>query len=379
LFRQSSGVIGMSIQGVAQQTWNANGTTLGNVTLLGTITGPVAAPAFGGSIGVGMAVTTPPVAGETTIDIGGTAKAWINLYVGGVRKALFSATSGSTALGTHDAQPLYLLVGNAGRLIIQPTGFVGIGPTAPIALAPLHVRSSTELMRLESTQARGGGNAYMSFFDPSGRKGYIGYGSGGTDDNFFIVNELVSPMLFFNNQSERMRIESTGKVAVNGAASAAQFTVNWVGPGGNGLAVVGTLAGDVSSNYLAQRVDNSGASMTFRLNVTVAGYINHPTLTSTFYSTSSDARMKKNVRPVKDVGKIIDNIPVVSFDWKLDGAHVPVGLIAQDVYGVFPGAVSPGWDSPDGPMPWGMDNAKLVPLMIRELQCLRERVNALEH
>jgi hypothetical protein len=480
LFKQSSGVVGMSVQGVVRQTWNTNGTSfigsdvgLGGVVTfpstglwlsggtsqtgvsigtkgppvaalevnynvpagpvsilvgnsasgtgggmsaaqasgtnpaflanslfispgslnsplwLGTLNGPTSYIGFmvnsvdkmridaNGNVGLGMLYTTPAVAGETGVDFGSTSKSWLNFYVGGVRKAFFAATGSSTAIGTHDAQPLYLLTANAGRLIIQPTGFVGIGPTAPIALAPLHVRSSTELMRLESTQARGGGNAYMSFFDPSGRKGYVGYGSGGIDDNFFIVNELVSPMLFFNNQSERMRIEATGRVGINGAAPGAQLTVNWVGPGQNGLAVVGTLAGDVSSCYLSQRVDNSGATMTMRLNVTVAGSITHPTLTTTAYNTSSDARLKRNIRPVKDVGKIIDNIPVVSFDWKTDGVHVPVGLIAQDVHGVFPQAVHEG-GSDAHEDPWQMDNAKLVPLLVRELQCLRERVNVLE-
>jgi len=82
---------------------------------------------------------------------------------------------------------LALTAGGAERMRIAPDGRVGIGRSDPVA--PLHVKSSAEILRLETTAARGSGSNSLAFADPAGRKGYVGYGA--ADDRFEIVNEMT--------------------------------------------------------------------------------------------------------------------------------------------------------------------------------------------
>jgi hypothetical protein len=102
---------------------------------------------------------------------------------------------------------------------------------------------------------------------------------------------------------------------------------------------------------------------------------------STIYNTTSDARRKKNLRPLAkevDVGRMIDAIEPVAFEW----THLPDeptghGFIAQDLYKVAPEAVRPGFDDVEL-HPWGVDFSKLVPYMIAEMQQMRARIAELE-
>lgn len=55
---------------------------------------------------------------------------------------------------------------------------------------------------------------------------------------------------------------------------------------------------------------------------------------------ASDERLKRNIAPTKLSGKgLINRLNVVEFDWKTDGYHEPMGLIAQEVEKILPNAV----------------------------------------
>jgi hypothetical protein len=88
---------------------------------------------------------------------------------------------------------------------------VGIGTASPSA--PLHVKSSGELARLETTSS--GGNNYLAFYKPSdARKGFIGFGGGDSDNKLYINNDENADILFRPNNSEAMRILADGKVGI---------------------------------------------------------------------------------------------------------------------------------------------------------------------
>jgi hypothetical protein len=117
------------------------------------------------------------------------------------------------ANGTAD--PLNIDVGSITAIGIDATGQVGIGTTSPSA--PLHVKSSGELARLETTSS--GGNNYVTFYKPSdARKGFIGYGGGASDDQLYINNDENADIVFRPNNSEAMRIEASGKVGIGTSA-----------------------------------------------------------------------------------------------------------------------------------------------------------------
>lgn len=101
---------------------------------------------------------------------------------------------------------------------------------------------------------------------------------------------------------------------------------------------------------------------------------------TTNYNATSDERLKTNFVPAGDAGAIIDRIPVYSFDWKESGTHVDFGFVAQRTAAALegfsvPGVVTPANDHTDT---WFMDQAKMMPLAIREIQSLRARVAELE-
>jgi len=93
------------------------------------------------------------------------------------------------------------------------------------------------------------------------------------------------------------------------------------------------------------------------------------------YNTTSDQRLKDNIQDAGSASTAIDNIKVRQFDWKSDGTHQDYGMIAQELVTVVPEAVSSGDKSTDM---MGVDYSKLVPLLVKEIQELRQRVAQLE-
>ena len=105
-------------------------------------------------------------------------------------------------------------------------------------------------------------------------------------------------------------------------------------------------------------------------NVTITG-----SCTATSFPTSSDARLKDNIEDAKDSGDIIDKIKVRQFDWRKTGKHQDYGMIAQELILEVPDAVSTPTE--DHEM-MGVDYSKLVPMLVKEIQQLRARVQTLE-
>jgi hypothetical protein len=101
--------------------------------------------------------------------------------------------------------------------------------------------------------------------------------------------------------------------------------------------------------------------------------------TGTTYGSSSDARLKENISDAGDAGSIIDSLKVRQWDWKVNGSHEDFGFIAQEEYEVYPNAVVAGDDGADVTRQWSRDDSKLVPLLVKEIQSLRQRIAVLEN
>lgn len=72
-------------------------------------------------------------------------------------------------------------------------------------------KGAGEIARVETTTARGSGGGYITIRDPSGTKGYFGYG--GSNDKLEIVNSLNADMLFYTNNTARWQILAGGALA----------------------------------------------------------------------------------------------------------------------------------------------------------------------
>ena len=99
------------------------------------------------------------------------------------------------------------------------------------------------------------------------------------------------------------------------------------------------------------------------------------TSSATSFNTSSDQRLKDNITDAPSASDDIDAIRIRSFDWKVDGSHQKYGIVAQELVAVTPAAVNQPEDADEM---MGIDYSKLVPMLIKEIQSLRDRVASLE-
>lgn len=146
---------------------------------------------------------------------------------------------------------------------------------------------------------------------------------------------------------------------------------------------VATISYDAGSNYglLLDDIFNggTGTAVYFRKNGSQVGSIT-TTNTTTAFNTSSDRRLKKNIRPAAadEASAIIDAIGVFEHEWRREGDPVRFSFVAQDLWEKFPEAVLEGDYGQEITRQWAVDNSKPVPLLMLEVQSLRRRMAALE-
>jgi hypothetical protein len=163
---------------------------------------------------------------------------------------------------------------------------------------------------------------------------------------------------------EIARIETTNKLTGLAGAKWSGGVTDYTDMGANLFAFVTS----VTSSQDRMRFDNPNGRV---------GSIS-TNASATVYSTSSDVRMKENVVDAPDAGADIDAVRVVSFNWKSTGELQKYGVIAQELIQAFPGAVSAGDEGEEVDQAWGVDYSKLVPMLVKEIQDLRARVQSIE-
>jgi len=158
---------------------------------------------------------------------------------------------------------------------------------------------------------------------------------------------------------------------------------------GGGLTVGGTITntqanglyqiGGTTASFPALR--NEGNTEASFVLATLGGYTS---VRASAFNVSSDRRIKKNIRDYTGSGAVIDALRPRIFDidttvkMYADGKPNQIGFVAQELYDVFPQAVTKGDDGATIKFLWGVDTAKLMPVIVSELQSLRGRVTALE-
>jgi hypothetical protein len=114
---------------------------------------------------------------------------------------------------------------------------------------------------------------------------------------------------------------------------------------------------------------------------TVIGRIEAASNTTTAFTGSSDERLKQNPTIFSGLELIEQMIPR-EYEWKSNPGERKKGFYAQELYAVFPDAVSVGSDAltKDGNLenPWGIDYARLTPVLVKAVQELKAKNDALE-
>jgi hypothetical protein len=196
---------------------------------------------------------------------------------------------------------------------ITSAGNVGIGTTAPDTPLGSGVRGIViNSGASNDAQVRLQNNATGSTSSDGGLLSI----SGGL---MYLWNYEANVLIFGTNNSERMRLDSSGNLGVGNTSPSYKVDIT-----GDARILSGSLGVGVAPNATDGRIDAS--------NDIVA------------YSTS-DQRLKENVTPIENALEKVKTLTGVEFDWKEETAHVhgyhghDVGIIAQDVQAVLPEAV----------------------------------------
>jgi len=184
-----------------------------------------------------------------------------------------------------------------------------------------------------------------------------------------IFNRSNNFLNFGTNNAERMRLTSNGNVLIGKTAD--DGTTDGIRLTSSGHT---SIVADDTNPLILNRRSTDGTILDFRKDGVQKATIGISAY-GVAYNTSSDQRLKDNIQDAASASTIIDNIKVRQFDWKIDGAHQDYGMIAQELATVVPDAVSSGEKSTDM---MGVDYSKIVPLLVKEIQELRQRVAQLE-
>ena len=173
--------------------------------------------------------------------------------------------------------------------------------------------------------------------------------------------------------TEAMRIDSSGTVSFHGidgraTASTGHMSIS-VQSDNRSYIELGTTT-TVNRTMMAFLNSNGAVG-----SIVVGG-------SATSYQTSSDYRLKENVTADWDATTRLKQLNPVRFNFIADADTTVDGFLAHEVQSVVPEAITGTHNEVDddgNPVYQGIDQSKLVPLLVKTIQELEARITALEN
>lgn len=287
-------------------------------------------------------------------------------------QTLVSATEArinSGQLGTGTNLPMTFYTGGSEAMRITTDRNVGIGTISPGSILELNRAGSGAIgpnLYLENSASSATGNASRVSFG-------IDAGSSASSPTAYIENvkdaagpgsSFMAFGTFGASLAERMRINSSGNLLV-GDTTSYGGRIN----AANGAGLYGIVIRDLAANTLAMQFQNSSG--------TAVGSITVGASTTT-YNTSSDYRLKENVRPLTGALATVAALKPCTYTWKADGSQGQ-GFIAHELQAVVPDCVTGTKDAVDAdgkPQYQGVDTSFLVATVVAALQELKAEFDA---
>lgn len=108
------------------------------------------------------------------------------------------------------------------------------------------------------------------------------------------------------------------------------------------------------------------------------GAILYDGVAGVIYNTTSDQRLKENIRSTKFGLEALKTVKVYDYNFKSDSKKtLSTGVLAQELHKVYPQAVTVG-GADEKVKPWQVDYSKLVPMLIQSVQELSQEVESLK-
>jgi len=184
---------------------------------------------------------------------------------------------------------------------------------------------------------------------------------------------IFSTAPYNTTMSERMRITSGGDFIYNtGSGSTQTYPTsgsNQVHASGSTYFSIGHASGSASGNlYIGFGYNGSGI-----------GSITQNGTSGVSFNTSSDYRLKENVVPMEGALDRVDALKPSRFNFIADADKTVDGFLAHEVQAIVPEAVTGEKDAVDeegNPIYQGIDQSKIVPLLVGAIQELKGLVQA---
>jgi len=245
----------------------------------------------------------------------------------------------------------------------------------------LGTHNPQRLLHLQST-----GDALARITSADGYAAYLELGDVSDPDGGKIVYDSGSNLEFYTASSARLRIQSDGDIRFQNYGTLF---------GNTGLTISNTTSGGPqllisrqAGNPLLLNRNSDGQIVELRRGWGAGGSIDVGVNSAT-YNTSSDYRLKENIVPISDGITRLKTLKPSRFNWKGDTSSTRDGFIAHEVTAV-PEAITGtkdevySEDEPSinvkagDPKYQGIDQSKLVPLLVAALQEAIARIEALE-
>jgi len=229
----------------------------------------------------------------------------------------------------------------------------------------------------------GSGDEGMAIFSGSTSKGKIGFADAASDDSgsyrgYLQYDHDADGLNIGTAGSTKMTITSAGNIFIGddsfgGSLATLAVQVPSAASGGEGCVIrVGSTAD--AAETLWQFIDGADQG--------IGAITGNPSSNTTAYGTSSDYRLKENVSYTWDATTRLKQLKPARFNWIKQGTStVHDGFLAHEVSAIVPSAIvgaKDAVDENDDPKYQQIDQAKLVPLLVKTIQELEARITALE-
>jgi len=309
---------------------------------------------------------------------------------------------------------------NATAITIDSSENVGIGTTSPASYSKLNVAGLVAINNSRDT--------YVDASEDSGPTAKIFVSAAGSGDFSSEAGHLViqarthtsvyRDIIFaggINNASELMRIKGEGEVGINTTNSGGKLNIAFTGADTSNFGIRYYPSSTATTVYIDDFIDYQGQRM---------GFISGNTSSNTIaYNTSSDYRLKENVDYTWDATTRLKQLKPARFNWIRDESNTLVdGFLAHEVEDIVPESITGEKDATetktnvvvnaygnyiaenvteeewvagkesgtyDEDTTWvashtqnlyqAIDQAKLVPLLVKTIQELEERITTLEN
>jgi hypothetical protein len=183
-------------------------------------------------------------------------------------------------------------------------------------------------------------------------------------------------LVYYAGATERMRITSGGIISSEGPFQIGSDLVS-------GKLNIGALLNSGVNGINIQSYQSPGGGNFIQfLNISgvSAGNITHSGTTSVAYNTTSDYRLKEDLKEIKGLEKV-QAIKVYDYKWIGEESRMD-GVIAHELAEVLPYAVTGEKDAVDeqgNDKLQGVDYSKIVPILIKAIQEQQEQIDSLKN